>query len=532
MPRTLSIAELRSSVNRHLLACSLLLLAACGGAPIVVVPPAPVPAPQGEIGADELRRDLSAFAADSMRGRETGTDDADRAARFLVSRVQRLGLEPAGDSLYVQRVPLQRESFSPTSRVVVHDQGGVTTLQIGVDVVPLITLGPGAPATKRSADGLIVFAGYGMPASKNRRDDLAGLDLAGKVVVVVNGAPRGADSATRAAAEAETAVAERLARILPQRPAAVVVLMMGKAAEGYRQLAAQVSRGVALQSNTEDIPDYERPLPLIMLGVPRDGSPLLPPGWPADDRPQAMNSRLIAKVEPRREAFTGYNVVAVVRGSDPTLRNTFVAYGAHYDHIGVVAPVKGDSIANGADDDGSGSMSLLAIARVLQQSPEKPKRSTLFVWHVGEEKGLLGSSWFVDHPTVPIDSIVAQLNADMVGRNGASVLYTVGPRAAPNGQSRRLGAVVDSVNAAQPSPFVIDRSWDSATHVEHIYERSDHFNYARKGIPIVFFTTGMHEDYHAPSDEVSKIDFEKMARVARLMRDVGVAVGNSAKRPR
>ncbi|MEO5815507.1 MAG: M20/M25/M40 family metallo-hydrolase [Gemmatimonadaceae bacterium] len=519
-------------MNRHLTVCSLLLFAACGGAPTIAPPPAPLPVPQGEIAADELRRDLSTFAADSMRGRETGTEDAERAARFLVSRVQALGLEPAGDSLYVQRVPLQRDSFSPSSRVVVHDVGGMTTLGIGTDVTPLITLGPGVPPTKRSADGLIVFAGYGMPASKTRRDDLAGLDLTGKVVIVVNGAPHGADSATRAAAEAETAVAERLGRILPMRPAAVVVLMMGKGAEGYQQLATQVSRGVSLQNNFEEIPDHERPLPLILLGVPRDGSPLLPAGWPADDRPQAMNSRLIARVEARREAFTGYNIVAVVRGSDPTLRSTYVAYGAHYDHIGVVSPVKGDSIANGADDDGSGSMALLAIARMLQQAPEKPKRSTLFVWHIGEEKGLLGSSWFVDHPTVPIDSIVAQLNADMIGRNAASLLYTVGPRAAPNGQSRRLGAVVDSVNAAQPLPFAIDHSWDAATHPEHIYERSDHFNYARKGIPIVFFTTGMHADYHAPSDEVSKIDFEKMARVARLMRDVGLAVGNSAKRPR
>src|SRR6185436_2274905 len=123
-------------------------------------------------------------------------------------------------------------------------------------------------------------------------------------------APRGADSATRAAAEAETAIAERLGRILPLHPAAIVVLMMGKGAEGYEQLAAQVSRGVSLQSNMEEIPDYERPLPLIMLGLPREGSPLLPAGWPADDRPQAMNSRLIAKVEPVRETFTGYNIVA------------------------------------------------------------------------------------------------------------------------------------------------------------------------------------------------------------------------------
>jgi Zn-dependent M28 family amino/carboxypeptidase len=194
--------------------------------------------------------------------------------------------------------------------------------------------------------------------------------------------------------------------------------------------------------------------------------------------------------------------------------------------------VRGDSIANGADDDGSGTVSLLAIARTLQRAPVHPKRSTLFVWHVGEEKGLLGSAYFVQHPTVPIDSIVAQINADMVGRNAASVLYTVGPNAAPNNQSRRLGAVVDSVNAAQVPPFVINREWDSATHPEHIYERSDHFNYARKGIPIVFFTTGMHDDYHMPSDDPSKIDYEKMARVARLMRDVGVAVGNSGHRPR
>jgi hypothetical protein len=488
--------------------------------------------PPGEIGASELRRDLAAFADDSMRGRETGTEDANRAAKFLVERVQRLGLEPAGDSMYVQRVPLQRDTFGPSSRIAVEDAAGVRTLGIGTDVIPLVNLGPGIPPTKRTADGSIVFAGYGMATTKPRRDDLAGLDLAGKVVVVMNGAPAGVDSATRTAMEAESAISERLARILPQRPAAVVVLMTGKGADAYQQLVLQVSRSVSLQSNAVDIPDYDRPIPMILLGLPRAGSPLLPAGWPADDRPQTLSGRFLAKVDPQRETFTAYNVVAVVRGSDPTLSRTFVAFGAHYDHIGIMPPVNGDSIANGADDDGSGTVSLLSIARVLQQLPIKPKRSTLFVWHVGEEKGLLGSSWFVDHPTVPIDSIVAQVNADMIGRNAAPLLYVVGPRAAPNGQSRRLGAVVDSVNAAESTPFVIDRSWDSSTHPEHIYERSDHFNYARKGIPIVFFTTGLHDDYHKASDEPAKIDYEKMARVAKLLRDVGLAVGNSASRPR
>ena len=292
-------------------------------------------------------------------------------------------------------------------------------------------------------------------------------------------------------------------------------------------------RSVTRRTSGAETPEAGRPLPMILFGVPREGSPLLPRGWPTDDRPQSLAGRtFVAHVRQEREPFTAYNVVAVSRGSDPALRSTYVAFGAHYDHLGVVTPVNGDSIAHGADDDGSGTVSLLAIARDMQRAPVRPKRSTLFVWHVGEEQGLLGSAYFTDYPTVPIDSIVAQLNADMIGRNGAPVLYTIGPNAAPNHQSRRLGAIVDSVNARQPSPFTINREWDSATHPEHIYERSDHFNYARKGIPIVFFTTGMHEDYHQPSDEPSKIDYAKMARVARLMRDVGVAVANSVVRPR
>jgi hypothetical protein len=511
-----------------------LALAACSRAPQAVEPAAqPIAEARGDISATELRRDLFAFADDSMRGRETGTEDATRAAKFLVARLERLGLEPAGDSLYVQRVPLQRETIAEGSRIAVTGLGGSTALRIGVDIAPLINLGPGVPPARRAAEGDIVFAGYGVTTTKPRRDDLAGLNLTGKVVVVVNGAPPGVDSATRARLESQEAISERLSRILPMRPAAVVVLMTGKGDAVFREASAQLERSVSARSNSADIPEEERPIPMILIGVPRAGSPLLPNGWPADDRPQPLlGRRFVARVEQRRTLFTGYNVAAIVHGSDPVLSRTYVAFGAHYDHIGIVAPVAGDSIANGADDDGSGSVALLAIARSLQQAPTKPKRSVLFVWHVGEEKGLLGSTYFVDHPTVPIDSIVAQLNADMIGRNDASLLYIVGPRAAPNGQSRKLGALVDSVNAAEPLPFAINRDWDSVTHPEHIYERSDHFNYARKGIPIVFFTTGMHDDYHKPGDEPQKIDYEKMARVARLMRDVGVAAANSATRPR
>ena len=512
-------------------ACAAALSLVACSAPKVLPPPAPVVEENGDITPGELRRDLYAFADDSMRGRETGTPDADRAARYLAQRVERLGLEPAGDSLYLQRVPLQRESFARTSRIAVSESGETTSLRIGTDVIPVVNLGAGVPPAKNHAEGQVVFVGYGRRAPGSQRDDLANVDVEGKIVVVVNGAPAGTDSVTRAAMESETSISERLALILPQRPSAVVIMLTGAGRATFADAAAQLAHTVTLRTNAVDVPDADRPLPMILLGLAHAGSPLLPSNWPTDDQPQVLTGRSFsARVELERTAINAFNVVAIVRGTDPTLSRTFVAYGAHYDHIGVVAPVHGDSIANGADDDGSGSVALLAIARSLQHAP--PRRSTLFVWHVGEEKGLLGSAWFVQHPTVPIDSIVAQLNADMVGRNAPSLLYIVGPRAAPNNQSRRLGLVVDSVNAAQVVPFAIDRDWDAATHPEHIYERSDHFNYARKGIPVAFFTTGMHDDYHAPSDAPSRIDYEKMARVARLMRDVGVAVGNSERRPR
>jgi hypothetical protein len=498
---------------------------------------APAPAAEspvvGGVTSEELRRDLYAFADDSMRGRETGTPDAARAARFLTERLRRLGLEPAGDSQFVQHVPMQTETFGPATRIVVEQDGRTRPVPIGAEVVPLLNLGPGIPPTKRTAQGEIVFLGYGITTATPRRDDFAGLSLEGKVVVVVNGAPTGVDSARREKLEAQAAISDRLARILPQRPAAVIVLLTGKGHELFEQTAPQIEHGVALRSNAPDVPESERQIPMIMLGVPVTGSALLPTGWPADDKAQVLKGRrFIANVEQVKTPIVGYNVVAIVRGSDPALSKTYVAFGAHYDHVGILAPVSGDSIANGADDDGSGSVALLAIARVMQQAPEKPKRSTLFVWHVGEEKGLLGSSYFTDHPTVPIDSIVAQINADMIGRNADTLLYVVGPRAAPNRQSERLGKIVDSVNAAAPTPFAINREWDSATHPEHIYERSDHYNYARKGIPIVFLTTGLHDDYHKVSDDARKIDFAKMARVTRLMVELGRSVANSTRRPR
>ena len=300
---------------------ALLTLGIGCAAPARTVPTPAAAAPAiGAVTAEELRRDLYAFAHDSMKGRETGTDDATRAMRFLVDRLTQLGLEPAGDSGFAQRVPMQKEVFGPETRIAVEEGGVIRSVKIGTEIVPLLNLGAGVPPTKRIADGEIVFVGYGLTLANPKRDDFAGLSLQGKVVVVVNGAPAGVDSAKRAELEGQGAISQRLAQILPQRPAAVIILLTGKGTELFEQSGPQIERAVALRSNAPEVPESERQIPMIMLGVPVVGSPLLPTGWPADDKAQALTGRrLTARVEQVKTPFTAYNVAAVVRGSDPTL---------------------------------------------------------------------------------------------------------------------------------------------------------------------------------------------------------------------
>jgi hypothetical protein len=272
------------------------------------------------------------------------------------------------------------------------------------------------------------------------------------------------------------------------------------------------------------------------------------------------------------------NVVAILRGSDPVLRNEYVAIGAHTDAIGIrtavdhdslrafnvevarrsiatgaratralrdslrslikldidslrrARPARRDSIINGADDDGSGVVGVLEIAEALSAMPVKPKRSILFVFHTAEEKGLLGSRWFTENPTVPREQIVAQLNLDMVGRGGAADVAGGGPDYLQLVGLRRLsselGDIIESINSASPRPFKFDYQFDANGHPERIYCRSDHYNYARYGIPITFFTTGLHPDYHQVTDEVQYVNFEHLNRIASFVRDVALRVAN------
>jgi hypothetical protein len=239
------------------------------------------------------------------------------------------------------------------------------------------------------------------------------------------------------------------------------------------------------------------------------------------------------------------NVIGIVEGSDPQLKSTYVVIGAHYDHVGyadteltsdgrrpsppgrVTPGAADDRIWNGADDDGSGTVAVMALARAFAQG-QRPRRSVLFIWHAGEERGLYGSRYFADYPTVPIDSIVAQLNIDMIGRNRddkkseANTVYLVG--------SDRISSELhqlsrDADQSLQP-PLKLDYEMNDPSDPEQVYYRSDHYSYASKGIPIIFFTTGLHADYHANTDDVTKIEFPKMARITQLVYETALRVGN------
>jgi hypothetical protein len=482
----------------------------------------------GEIDKAELDRDLHAFAHDSMRGRETGTADAFRAAAFIGKRLADLGLEPVGDSFYFQRVPMVRQVMTPATRITVTRNGVSRPIRVGDEVAPMLSLGEGQPDPRRYTNAEIVFAGYAITSKSLGRDDLASIDLLNKVAVVLHGAPPGITGAARDSLNSDNELSLQLARVAMKQPAAIVILMTPEASRLYRQLYPSLMRDVRGRWSAAVSPALAGlDVPMLLFGDARRGSPFLPPNWPADDTPQALGIALAASIDLRREPFVGYNVIGRVPGTDPALKSTYVALGAHYDHVGVLPAQSGDSIANGADDDGSGTVALLAIAKATAARPAR--RSTLFIWHAAEEKGLLGSAYFTSHPTIPIDSVVAMLNADMIGRNSLDQLYLVGPSAASGGSSARLGEIVDSVNAASPAPFVFDRSWDTFSHPDQVFQRSDHFNYSKRGIPVAFFTSGLHPEYHDVGDDADRIDYEKLRRAASLMLGVARAVGNGSR---
>jgi hypothetical protein len=480
------------------------LLYACTSAPSTAPAPAPDAAPPAlaAVREDDLRRDLFALAADTFRGREAGTVDELRAAAWVADRAREIGLAPAGDDgTYFQFFPMRRVRVSDASRV---------------------TLGGAEPALWREA--AIVFPVDTaldvplVPVGEGRPRDIAGVDLRGKAAVALLGPP---DSSMTpgmslfAIRSARQAIVERT-NALAKAGAAAIVLVADSVAESAFDRYAQILLRGRYAIDSAGVTPRHTGQPLVVL-VRAD--------W--RDRVLRPGARLVAAVGTESFTYASVNVVATARGSDPSLRGEYVVFSGHHDHDGVRAPLGQDSIYNGADDNGSVSVALLAIGRAWVRQPSK--RSALFIWHGAEERGLLGSRWYVSHPTVPRSALVAVLNGDMIGRNHPDSAALLGA----TGRHRNSAALVAMARAANAAVtrFTIDTTWDDPAHPEFWYFRSDHLPYARAGVPAIYFTTMLHPDYHTPRDDAEHIDYAKLARMARWMYATGWAVANAATRP-
>lgn len=571
-------------------------LAAAQGAPKVnrygnppVVKPAPTKA---GIDVRDLQIRLYQFADDSMQGRQVGRFGNKKGTDYIAAEIKRLGLIPAGDNgTYFQTLPYHLRKFTTSSRVSVNGN----PLAWNVDIVAI----PGQRAPRPVAGAEVVFGGTaGDTTTQISAADAAGkfvvlLPQPGRRGA---GGPQGpqafgggrpttpavnrfADAAAVATIDLDDLTPAQ--RVALNEPTVATQLAAGRPGFGPAANAGGPVDSVALLkaqlAQLQPQPTFRITRDAAAQLFSRSRFETLAPGTKGG----TVNASLDFVELPTE---FGRNVIGIIPGSDPVLKHQYVAIGAHNDHVGFTTPVDKDSIKafndqrirwqiannmqsptievltqfkvnmdsirrihptprldsinNGADDDGSGSMGVLEIAEAIAAMPVKPKRSTLFIWHTGEEGGLVGSGFFVRNPTVPLDSLVATLNVDMIGRGRAEDL--------PGGgddfvgvigsffDSKDLGETVQSVNRKQGRPLALDYKFDdpiSWGSYNNLYGRSDHINYARAGVPIAFFFTGLHGDYHQRSDEAEFIDYPHYARITNFLKDLTVEVGNGP-RPR
>jgi Peptidase family M28 len=504
------------------------------------------------IKAADLKTWLTYVASDELQGRQIYSEGLGLAAGYIQAHLDAWGIKPAGDrGGYLQTVRVLGVKTASHSSVTVQSGAQSRTFKDGEGV----TFPRNVGGRRSLSIDRVEFIGYGLDAPGVNHFDLRGRDLRGAAVVFVgpNG-PKEVDASTY-----RRLLIARSRYAIEQAGAAATI---GPVPASRRN----TSSGGGESTRPSNVPDFttvqrlDRQIPpavtasdelfeFLFANARSHYDEMRRKAEAGEDLPSfrldgvRLTFTIDADYTVIRTQFTN-NVVAVVEGSDPQLKSTYVAFGAHYDHVGyaqseladgrrpsmpgkVTPGHEEDRIWNGADDDGSGTVALMALARAFAEGP-KPKRSLLFVWHAGEENGLYGSRYFADYPSVPIEKIVAQLNIDMVGRNRddkaseANTVYLVGS----DRISSELHQINRDANRALPQPLTLNYEMNDPGDLEQIYTRSDHYSYASKGIPIIFFTTGLHADYHANTDEISKIEFPKLARIAQLVYETGMRLAN------
>jgi len=559
----------------------------------------------------ELKEWLSYIASDELQGRQIYTEGLGLAAAYISDHLAEWGVKPAGeDGTYFQTVKVLGVRTNSNASVTVEVNGQKRTFKDGEGITFPRNMGGKQVVTGDQ----IQFVGYGLQVPSANIDDYANVDPKGKVIVYLGSGSKALPTGSGRLLAARSRSAIEKGAIAAIGPVGAFGFGGGRGRGAQGAAAATPAPGAGAQGaqNTQNAPAAQgtptqgaaagqpargaQPQPQAAAGggrgfgqpdngdfttVQRYDQPVTPSLTAQDEFFEFLFSGsdmkydtlkdLVTKQEPIPPfALKGVkltvnvdadytivrtqltrNVVGIIPGTDAKLKDSYVAFGAHYDHIGYSqttgggrgfgggagaggctgqtrdTPRPGDNINNGADDDGSGTVALMALAKAFAQGP-KPKRSLLFVWHSGEEAGLYGSRYNADFPVVPIDKISAQLNIDMVGRNRCddpkeeNTVYVVGS----DRISTELHNLNEDANAGLSTPMKLDYELNDPADPESIYTRSDHYSYASKGIPIIFYTTGLHKDYHYLTDEVSKIDFPKMAHITQLVYVTGTKVAN------
>lgn len=458
------------------------------------------------ITAAELKEHVRYLASDELEGRGAGTKGAEMAREYIATLFAEWGLRPMGDN----GTYFQRFSFPGRLRLgegnlleLTLPDGQKRTFAPEKEFLPL------ALSANGEVEGEIVFVGYGISAPDKNYDDYAGIDVSGKIVLALRGMPA---NDTKFAQEATFPAKLRTAR---EKGAKALIMVSGPLSpfddEPVPFWTEPVMRdagilGVSVKRAFAEALFYLEP-------VQRQIDETLKPFSFTLDK-----VRVRLKVNLQRERLEDANVIGLIEGSDPNLKEEIVVIGAHYDHVGVSVTRDGQrEIFNGADDNASGTSGLLELAQYFSANRDKVKRSLLFIAFGAEERGLIGSRHFVDNPTVPLEKVVAMVNMDMIGRLRNNTLFVLGIASSPAWKE-----LVEEVNSQ--FNFTLRDS-------PGVFGASDHFSFYNKGIPVLFFFTGMHENYHRPSDDWDTLNYEGMEKLVQMVAAVVERIANMPQRP-
>ena len=472
--------------------------------------------------AAKLRQHISYLASDALDGRRTGTVGASDAAHYVAGEFLRLGLRPAGHVATRKLSQTMAQYLQPFPYVAGVQLGTKNVLtmsgksyRVGEDWMPI-----GFSATSTVQNLPVVFAGYGITAADVKHDDYADKKVAGNVALVLSGTPDG-DNPHGQFARYEGV---RWKAVAARNAGAKALILISRETnlkdDRLAKLAYDNSAGDA-------------GLPVIVISQQVIGGADTFAHLDAiakQPSPQSDATKLTANltVDLIRREVPAYNVIGILDGSDPSLKNETIIIGAHYDHLGrggegSLAPREGD-IHHGADDNASGVAGVLELARILTSQRPRPRRTLVFMAFSGEEEGLLGSNYYVNHPALPLTNTVAMINMDMIGRMKDHKLIVGGVGTAKEWRDLLNGSI------GQPSSTSAMNPAFDLTLQEDGYGPSDHSSFYAKQVPVLFFWTGTHNDYHKPSDTFDKINYTDEARILSLVAEIVRRLDHADKR--